>query len=321
MTTATAERPYTPFAGPSGGSLGAELRKQTAGVRLILGKFGASRILTRDQVGRAAQEFDAQAQMLKASKKLLDTNNPVYRKVTSVLSQARQYWNMMTVEYPIRGIRLIRRSKIAEFDAHMHELRGMLNEALDELDEAYERLREDSRQTLGQLFNESDYPTSIRQQFLISWDYPAIEPPDMLRQLHPDIWEKEQQRVQARFDEAAAAMESAFTEQLNRLVGHLVERLTGDEDGKPKVFRDSMITNFNEFFERFRTISVGSNEQLDALVSQTMALVGGADPKSLRKDGDVRERLATAMAEVQTQLDAMMVDRPNRAISLEDDGE
>ena len=51
------------------------------------------------------------------------------------------------------------------------------------------------------------------------------------------------------------------------MVNHLAERLAGEDDGRPKVFRDSAITNLSEFFVRFRELNVGSSEQLDELVS------------------------------------------------------
>ena len=46
--------------------------------------------------------------------------------------------------------------------------------------------------------------------------------------------------------------EETFTAELAKLVSHLTERLSGQDDGKPKVFRDSMIENLTEFFGRFR---------------------------------------------------------------------
>ena len=45
------------------------------------------------------------------------------------------------------------------------------------------------------------------------------------------------QRVAARFDEAVQLAEAAFLEEMSsRLVSHLTERLSGTEDGQPKVF-------------------------------------------------------------------------------------
>ena len=42
--------------------------------------------------------------------------------------------------------------------------------------------------------------------------------------------------------------EEAFTAELAKLVSHLTERLSGQEDGKPKIFRDSAVENLTEFF-------------------------------------------------------------------------
>jgi len=76
----------------------------------------------------------------------------------------------------------------------------------------------------------------------------------------------------------AALAEEAFTGELGKLVAHLTERLSGQVDGKPKIFRDSAIGNLSEFFDRFRQLNVRSNEQLDALVADAQRIVRGVDP-------------------------------------------
>jgi hypothetical protein len=65
--------------------------------------------------------------------------------------------------------------------------------------------------------------------------------------------------MRQRFDEAVQLAEQAFLEELGQLVAHLTERLTGQADGKPKIFRDSAIGNLTEFFQRFRRLNVRSN--------------------------------------------------------------
>ena len=52
-------------------------------------------------------------------------------------------------------------------------------------------------------------------------------------------------------DEAVQLAEQAFASELTDLVEHLTERLTGQIDGKPKIFRDSTIENLIAFFRRF----------------------------------------------------------------------
>jgi len=65
-------------------------------------------------------------------------------------------------------------------------------------------------------------------------------------------------------------------------MSHLAERLSGTEDGKPKIFRDSAIGNLSEFFERFRELNVRSNADLDRLVADCQRIVRGVEPQDLR---------------------------------------
>ena len=108
--------------------------------------------------------------------------------------------------------------------------------------------------------------------------------------------------------------EAAFTEELAKLVEHLSERLSGQIDGKPKVFRDSMITNLTEFFERFGKLNIRSNEQLDELVERAQQVVRGVEPQQLRDNQSLRQEVATQLSGVQSALDGLLVDRPRRRI-------
>jgi len=101
---------------------------------------------------------------------------------------------------------------------------------------------------------------------------------------------------------------------LAKLVSHLTERLTGQEDGKPKIFRDSAIANVKEFFDRFRTLSVRSDQQLDDLVSQAQRVIRGVAPQELRENPNLRQHVATQLSAVGAALDGLMVDRPRRSL-------
>ena len=120
--------------------------------------------------------------------------------------------------------------------------------------------------------------------------------------------------MQARFDEAVQLAEAAFLEELARLVDHLTERLSGQDDGRPKAFRDSAVENLTGFFERFRQLNIRSNPQLDELVADAQRFLGGVEPQQLRDDATRRQQIATQLAGVQSVVDGLLVDRPRRAI-------
>ena len=164
------------------------------------------------------------------------------------------------------------------------------------------------------LFNPRDYPATLHDEFAVTWEFPTVEPPEYLRRLNPALYEQECQRVQQRFQDAVSLAEQAFLDELHRLVNHLTDRLAGTDDGKPKVFRDSVIENLTEFFGRFQRLNIRSNAELDALVQQTQRIVQGVAPRQLRENASLRQTITAQMSAVQATLDGLLVDRPRRSI-------
>ena len=312
MSSTLVDAPARGAVSPSAASK--RLRDTMAAARLSFTWLGVRKSLTLEQKNQAADSFGAEGKYLSAGKKLLDTSHPAFKAVTAIKGRCLSYWRAVSLPYPEPGIRLIRQQGINEFDNQMAAYREELREAVDELDRRYTELRSAARRRLGDLFDASDYPASLIGLFGIEHEYPSVEPPSYLRQLNPELYEQECQRMQARFDEAVQLAEAAFTEEIAKLVEHLSERLNGESDGKAKVFRDTAVTNLTEFFERFRSLNVRSNEQLDDLVQRAQNVLQGVEPQQLRDNSSLRQRLVTQLASVQSSLDGLMVDRPRRNI-------
>jgi hypothetical protein len=291
------------------------LRASMAAVRVSYAWLGTRKTLTPDQRAEAAQPFDAEGGYLSAGKKLLDTKHNAFKAVTAIKSKIASTWKDMSLPYPEPGVRLIKRENIDEFVGLMEEYRNELSEAVANLDLHYGELKIAAAERLGRLFNPTDYPETLIGLFEVSWDFPSVEPPDYLRDLNPAVYEAERARVAARFDEAVQLAEQAFLDEFSKLVSHLSERIGGSgEDGKPQVFRDSAIGNLGDFFERFKSLNVRSNDQLDELVAQAQRAVRGVGAQDLRASGDLRARVASELSVVRSALDGMMVDRPRRKI-------
>jgi len=310
MTTTLLEQPVVrPSTSPS-----QRLRTTMAAVRVSLSWLGVRKTLTAEQKSQAADTFGAEGAFLSAGKKLLDTTHPAFKAVTAIKGRIIALWKSMSLPYPEPGIRLIRQDQIETFNAQIESLKDELGVAVRQLDEHFADLKAAARDRLGSLYNPADYPASLLGLFQVAWDYPALEPPEYLQQLSPDIYRQECERVSARFDAAVQLAEQAFIEELQDLVSHLTERLTGQADSKPKVFRDSAVTNLTEFFQRFRQLNVRSNDQLDALVAQCQQIVRGVEPQALRDSQNVRQRVAQQLTQVENVLDTLLVDRPRRNI-------
>ena len=299
--------------------LGAEspaqrLRRTAAAVRVRLRWWGVHRALSQSQKEEMGAVASADARLLTAGKKLIDSRHEAVRQLTSVRTRLTHFWRGLTLPYTEPGIRLIRQADIESFTHAMEGYREELVEAEAGLAAAYGEIKDDARRRLGRLFDPGDYPQEVRGLFGVDYDFPSVEPPSYLLRIAPDVYEQERRRVAARFDEAVRLAEQAFAAEFARLLAHLTERLGDGEGGTRKVFRDSAVANLGEFFSRFSQLNVRSNPELDALVEQAQELVRGVAPQDLRDDGGLRRTIAAQMTEVQSRVERMIVDAPRRRI-------
>ena len=285
------------------------LRANFAAVRVNFTWFGTRKALTTEQKAQAAEQFGAEGQFLSAAKKLLDNKHEAFQQVTSVRSQIISFWKGLSLPYPEPGVRLIKQDDVDGFNDRMTTFRQELADAVDNLDQHFEQMKLAARDRLGSLFNAADYPPTLRGLFGVEFDFPSVEPPEYLLRLNPHLYEQERERISQRFDEAVRLAEEAFVGEFSKLVSHLTERLTTDPSGEKKIFRDTAINNLTEFFQRFRTLNVRSNADLDHLVESAQKVLQGADPHIVRNSESLRQNITTQLSVVQ-----MLVDAPRRRI-------
>jgi len=290
------------------------LRRLGTACRLSFTWLGVRKTLSARQKAQAAEPFGAEARFLSAAKRLWDTSHPAYRAVTRVRHQTRKFWQQVSLPFPEPGLRLVRQEEVPRIDQRLRGYQARLHQAVAELDRHYGQLRRQAQQRLGSLYQPADYPPQLAGLFDLSWEFPSVEPPSYLARLAPEVYQQECRRVQARFEEAVRLAEEAFTEELRRLVAHLLERLTPGPDGQAKVFRDSVVAAFGEFFERFRRLSIRSHPELDRLVADAQAVMRGLPPQRLRDSRQLRTEVARQLTQVKSRLEELLVERPRRQI-------
>jgi hypothetical protein len=290
------------------------LRRLAAAVRVHFTWWGTHRTLTAQQKEEVGAAWSADARLLTAGKKLVDTKHESIRKLTSLRSRVASYWRGLTLPYTEPGVRLIRQSDIEGFVQKMEGHRVELVQAEADLNAVFEQVKRDAYRRLGRLYNPNDYPPEVRGLFAVDWDFPSVEPPAYLLRIAPEVYEQERQRVAGRFDEAVRLAEQAFIEEFRKLLSHLTERLADDEGGERRVFRDSAVNNLRQFFNRFRHLNVSSNAELDALVEEAQRLVQGVTPQRLRDDTALRNHVAMEMGRVQAQVAGLITEVPRRRL-------
>lgn len=294
-----------------------ELKQTMGAVRVSFSWVGTQRKLSDAQSSRIATTFEANTDLVTASKKLFDTKNPTYRVLTAIKSQVWAYWRQMTLPFPQPGIRLIRQDDVPAFEERMRQFKAELSRAAANLQLEYESIKTAAREKLGQLYNPNDYPATLENVFALEWEYPSVDAPSYLMTFNPGLYEQEQRRIQQRFEQAVIMAEEAYAEQLKELVDHLIERLTDSPTGEKKIFKTSAVEHFQTFQEAFRRMNVRSNRELENLIERAGSLVAGVDPKELRTSSTLRNTIKTQMADVRSALDDLMTNAPSRRIIVE----
>jgi len=293
-----------------------ELQRIMAAVSMRFSWFGINRSVTPTQKEQAAETFDAKGQFVSMAKKLIDTSHPAWKAIVKVRGNIQKAWETGSLPFPQAGVRLVRRNELETFLEKMRGLQNELQKAERGLNVHYERLRKRAKENLGDLYDKNDYPASLIGKFTVTWDFPNVEAPDYLRMVSPVLYRQEQERVRNRFEEAVSLAEEAFINELLNMVNHLIERLSGLKDGKPKVFRDTAVTNLKEFFDRFQRLNIGSSEDLNRMVGNVRRIMEGNTPELLRNSDSLRQQMSSRLSVVQSELDGLMVDRPRRNLIL-----
>lgn len=292
----------------------ATLENDFAAIQLSFNWLGTKKSLESDERQEVANLFEATEDSVAATKKLFDTKHPAYKKLVSIKNEIRAFYIQNSLPYPEGGIRLFKRSDVEKVTGYFNQKRDELNQATEELNNCYSEMLDKAKEKLGNLFNPSDYPASLLGCFRVQWQFVNVSPPSYLMQLDPKLYEQQKQQMEAKFSEAVLLAESAFAQEFAKLVEKLRDRLGEQDDGKVKVFHYTTVTNLMEFFDRFKSLNLKSNPELDKMIEEAKQVTKGINPTTIREDFDLRKKLATNMNEIGEKLEGFMETMPRRSI-------
>lgn len=280
------------------------LESQVIGCSLSVHWWGINKQAGVEILSSVADTFGANRKFLKIEKKLINIKNIYYKNLCETKGSIVQFWKQLTLPYVESGVRLIKKDLVDAFEKKMETFKLDLQDRVTDLSNNYEQLKQESQTALQGLFNAGDYPENLSGMFSFHWDYPNLNPPEYLLLHNPALYRRQQEEVRAKFEKAVVKAEQAFGSELQSLVTRLAERMSPNEDGSRKVFRDSTVTdNFKEFFERFKTISVCNSTDLQDIVDKAEKIISGVDPSYLKSDSIARQDLASQMMEVSKMLE------------------
>lgn len=300
-----------------------DIQKEAICLNLKFGRLGTRRKIRTSQI-----QTDADPEMVHVSKDILESDQlkQVIRYRSSVI---KNYLNARCLPSPFRsGVYLIKLTMIEDVMKKMKEF-----EAQDWINvqiflEFYERVyaqRHDSdsdfAQKLGTLYNAQDYPhpSKVKDAFTMQVQLWELSTPGSLRTIDRALYEREAAKMQNVWKEAQAQITQVLLTEFRDMTARMAERLQSAPDGKPKVFRDSLVGNLQEWLDLFEKRDLSNDEQLMGFVNQARAMVNGLKPDAIRETTELREEIAQEMQKITNQLDQAIVERPGRRIEWEEE--
>lgn len=176
------------------------------------------------------------------------------------------------------------------------------------------------RDRLGSLWTPSDFPTpqQVREKFVFDVQVLELQTPGKLKAISKELYQRELAKMQNVWEGASEKITSVLMEEFQKLTAHMAERLTADQDGKPKVFRDSLVKNMVEWFDLFDARNLANDEQLKALVERARRTILGIDVETIRDSEGLRADLSKEFQAITAELDRAIIERPARKLDLED---
>lgn len=265
-------------------------------------------------LGSNLMERIGNSEWLKGAKVLVDPE--CLSSVRSVLSKARTYLAQNALPFPIHGLTLVPKETLARIDETICQMKSEFEAEVEKFIESYESEREKAKESLGHLFNEADYPINVLQKFRFEWRFITMDVPGKSGLLTPELYEREKEKFQTLMEETRELATVALREEFAGIVRHMVERLSGEEDGKPKKFKNSMMEKMGGFLESFGDRNLFADEKLAELVDQARDVVNGLSTDELRQDGNLRRYIAEEMNLLRVAVDGSLEDLPRRKIRM-----
>jgi hypothetical protein len=180
-----------------------------------------------------------------------------------------------------------------------------------------EKIKE-AQDALGDQFNPMDYPDidTLRGLYSINWNWISFTVPEGLPE---ELRKAEQDKLEKQFADAGEQILLALRSGFAELVSHAVERLSVPAGEKPKIFKDSLIGNIQEFINTFQQRNLMNDVELAKLVGRAQEILsanGGLTPQKLRNYATTKDETVKAFAEVKAELDKMIIEKPSRKFDL-----
>lgn len=239
-------------------------------------------------------------------KKLYAKN--AFKEVNACKSAIRDLWIQNTSAWGDNGERIMPSSLYASFTADYRRLRADWETEVDRFIVRREELIEEARMRLGDMFDESIYPTvgEMEEKFDIIVDIKPVPDGDDFRIESTDFDSAEiRDQINTRVKERTGEITNDLFKRIHTVVNNMNSRLTevmnDDGTGRKKSFRDTLVGNIKDLTDVLPDLNLNKDPEIYRLAKEMQDKLV-VEPAELRNN---YETLSSTQKSAEQILDSM----------------
>ena len=243
----------------------------------------SGRLYDREASNHIAVHHDASASAGRYNKRLLP--KAAFAALTATMSEARTKHYSNTLPWDDQGSRLL---TVANYDHYTELLDGLRERVVRQrarFIEDYDDYVDQARLDLAKLFRIEDYPSkdALQGKFAIRYRIAPVPDADhFIAKLASDDTDRVKRDIEQQTEERLHEAVGDLYRRLGEAVERVSERLEEDDNGKPLVFRDTMIANIRNLVDIVPRLNIFGDEELARLCEQVKDKIADVEPDSLR---------------------------------------
>ena len=243
----------------------------------------SGRLYDRKASNHVAAHHDASASAGRYNKCLLP--KAAFAALTATMSACRTSHYAQTLPWDDQGGRLLTVANYERYTELMDGLRERMVRERARFIEDYDDNIDQARLDLGKLFRIEDYPSKEDLQGRFGLRYRIVPVPDadhFMAKLASDDTDRVKRDIEHQVRERLHDAVGDLYRRLGEAVERVSERLREDGEGKPLVFRDSMIGNIRDLVDVVPRLNIFGDDALARLCEQVKEKIAAVEPDSLR---------------------------------------
>lgn len=211
--------------------------------------------------------------------------------ITKFQARVRAEHYRLTLPWDDRGARLLPTAAMMDYQAAMNRYRAEFDMLVGAFLDKYDTLVAAAAFQLGTLFDRAEYLTrsQVARRFSMDVAYTPLPTAgdfrlDIESAVQQELVEKYEKRIESQLAQANRDSWRRLYEALTRLS----DRLVVEEDGKKRVFHDTMVTGAIELCDLLTQMNVTHDPELESARRKLEVALAGVTPDELRKEDGTR---------------------------------